>query len=66
MVLDLVMRKVTAETEADMVWRENGMLLDIDYADHIILIYDKSVELQRILVSEGRKVVLVMISENTK
>ena len=43
--MNFVMRKVKADTEADMFWGENGKLLDIDYADYIILIYNKSEEL---------------------
>ena len=69
LVMDFVMRRVRAETEAGIIWGENGKLLDLDYADDIVLICNEPEELQRVLdclVSEGRKVGLVINSRKTE
>ena len=69
LVMDFVMRKVKAETEAGIIWGENGKLLDLDYADDIVLVCNEPEELQRVLdglVSEGQKVWLVINSRKTE
>ena len=38
MVIDYVMRKVAEETNARIVWGDESKLVDLDYADDIVLI----------------------------
>ena len=63
------MKKVKAETGAGIDWVVNGKLLDLEYADDIILVCNGPEEIQRVLdclVSEGRKVGLVINSRKTE
>ena len=63
------MKKVKAETGAGIDWVVNGKLLDLEYADDIIFICNGPEEIQRVLdclVSEGRKVGLVINSRKTE
>ena len=69
LVIDFIMKKVKAETDAGIDWVVNGKLLDLDYADDIILICNGPEEMQRVLdclVNEGRKVGLVINHRKTE
>ena len=48
LVIDFIMKKVKAETDAGIDWVVNGKLLDLDYADDIILICNGPEEIQRV------------------
>ncbi|XP_066965665.1 uncharacterized protein [Macrobrachium rosenbergii] len=57
LVVDYIMRRVR-ETDAGLLWGENVKILDLDYADDMILISKGSGKMQHMLdclVSEGRK-----------
>ncbi|KAK4296122.1 hypothetical protein Pmani_031359 [Petrolisthes manimaculis] len=49
MVIDYVMRKVAEETNAGIVWKDERKLVDLDYADDIVLINEGVDETQRVL-----------------
>ena len=69
LVMDYVMKKVVNETRVGIVWKENGKISDLDYADDIVLFGESPRELQRIidcLVREGRRVGLVINQEKTE
>ena len=69
LVVDYVMKKVKAETDAGIIWGENGKLMDLDYADDIVLVCNGPEEIQRVLdclVNEGRKVGLVINNRKTE
>ena len=56
LVINYIMKKVKAETGAGIDWVANGKLLNLDYADNIILISNGPEEILRVLnclVSEG-------------
>ena len=69
MVIDYVMRKVAVETNAGIVWKDGRKLVDLDYADDIVLISEGTDEMQRILdclVEEGKKVGLIINCSKTE
>ena len=69
LVIDYVMKKVKAETDAGVFWGEHEKLLDLDYADDIVLVCNSPEEVQRVLnclVREGQKVGLVINSGKTE
>ena len=56
MVKDYVMRMVAEETNVEIVWRDEGKLVDLDYADDIVHISEETNGMQRVLdclVREG-------------
>ncbi|KAK4325729.1 hypothetical protein Pmani_003672 [Petrolisthes manimaculis] len=66
---DYVMRKVAEETNAGIVWKDERKLVDLDYADDIVLINEGVDETQRVLdclVREGKKVGLEINCPKTK
>ena len=63
MVIDYVMKRVVMETDEGIVWGEGQKLVDLDYADDIVLICETPEGTQRVLdclVREGEKVGLVI------
>jgi len=68
-VIDYVMKKVARETDAGIVWWEERKLLDLDYADDIVLFSEGEEEMQRVLdclVREGKKIGLVINCAKTE
>ena len=68
-LIDFVMRKVTEETNAGIMWRNGRKLVDLDYADDIVIISEGTAEMQRVLdcmVREGKKVGLVINCAKTE
>ena len=58
LVIDYVMGRVAEETNAGIVWGDGRKLADLDYADDIVLISERTDEMQRVLdciVREGEK-----------
>ena len=49
LVIDYLMRNVKVETGAGIHWVVNGELLDLDYADNVILICNGPEEIQKVL-----------------
>ena len=69
LVIDYIMKKVKGETDAGILWSEGRKLLDLDYADDIVFICNRTEEMQRVLdclVNEGKKVGLVINSRKTE
>ena len=69
MVIDYVMKRVVRETDEGIVWREGRKLVDLDYADDIVLISESPEGIQRVLdclVREGDKVGLVINCAKTE
>ena len=69
LVIDYVMKKIKAETDAGILWGEHGKLLDLDYADDIVFVCSSPEEVQRVLnclVLEGQKVGLIINSGKTE
>jgi len=63
------MKKVARETDAGIVWWEERKLLDLDYADDIVLFSEGEEEMQRVLdclVREGKKIGLVINCAKTE
>ena len=69
LVIDYVMKRVVAETDAGILWQEDRKLLDLDYADDIVLMCYGPGEMQRVLdclVREGKKMGLVINCRKTE
>ena len=69
MIIDYVMKRVVRETDEGIVWEEGRKLVDLDYADDIVLICESPEGTQRVLdclVREGEKVGLVINCEKTE
>ena len=62
------MKKVARETDAGIVWWEERKLLDLDYADDIVLFSERE-DMQKVpecLVREGKKIGLVIHCAKTE
>lgn len=67
-VIDYVMKKVARETGAGIVWWEERKLLNLDYADDIVLFSERE-DMQKVpecLVREGKKIGLVIYCAKTE
>ncbi|XP_066955188.1 uncharacterized protein [Macrobrachium rosenbergii] len=51
LVVDYVMRRVKRETDAGILWGENVKLLNLGYADDMVLICEGSEKIQRQLIA---------------